>query len=133
MDPLPPAVIAMAAIAAVANAVAATERIVFHSGRRRSLLAVLAYPSFDALVVWTVFLAIHADPVPGFASVPMAYVIATLVESIPLPAGIGAVGGIGGMLILYGVGRDAAVAAVLIYAVIGLLVPAIGGSSHTCS
>ena len=50
-----------------------------------------------------------------------------------LPAGIGAVGGIAGMLILYGVGRDAAVAAVLLYEAIGLLVPLIAAGSRTCS
>ena len=42
-------------------------------------------------------------------------------------AGIGAVGGIAGMLILYGVGHQAAVAAVLIYEAVGLLVPLTGG------
>lgn len=48
--------------------------------------------------------------------------------SIPLPAGIGAVEGIGGMLILYGVGRNAAIAAVLLYEAVGLIVPLLGGS-----
>jgi hypothetical protein len=41
----------------------------------------------------------------------MAYVIGALGASVPLRAGIGAVGGIAGMLILYGVGHEAAVAA----------------------
>jgi hypothetical protein len=40
----------------------------------------------------------------------------------------GAVGGIVGMLILYGVGRGPAVAAVLIYEAVGLLVPLVGGA-----
>jgi uncharacterized membrane protein YbhN (UPF0104 family) len=57
----------------------------------------------------------------------MAYVIGALGGSIPLPAGIGAVGGIAGMLILYGVSRNAAVAAVLLYEAVGLIVPLIGG------
>jgi hypothetical protein len=72
----------MAAIAAVANAVTATERIVFHSGLRGSLLAARAYPGFDARVAWTAFRAIHAHAVPGFAIEPMAYVIAALGRSI---------------------------------------------------
>jgi hypothetical protein len=38
-----------------------------------------------------------------------------------------AVGGIAGMLILYGVGHQAAAAAVLIYEAVGLLVPLTGG------
>ena len=107
------------AIASVSNAVAATEQIVFHRDRRSGLLGALAYLGFDALVLWTAFVAIHAHPVPGFAVVVMAYIIGALGGSIPLPAGIGAVGGIAGMLILYGVGRGPAVAAVLVYEAVG--------------
>jgi uncharacterized membrane protein YbhN (UPF0104 family) len=57
----------------------------------------------------------------------MAYIIGALGNSLPLPAGAGAVGGIAGMLILYRVGHDAAVAAVLLYEAVGLIVPLIGG------
>jgi uncharacterized membrane protein YbhN (UPF0104 family) len=116
------------AIASVSDAVAGTEQIVFHRDRRSGLLGALAYLGFDALVLWTAFGAIHAHPVPGFAVVVMAYIIGALGGSIPLPAGIGAVGGIAGMLILYGVGRSPAVAAVFIYEAVGLLVPLIGGA-----
>jgi uncharacterized membrane protein YbhN (UPF0104 family) len=116
------------AIASVSNAVAATEQIVFHRDRRSGLLGAVAYLGFDALVLWTAFVAIDAQPVPGFGVVVMAYIIGALGGSIPLPAGIGAVGGIAGMLILYGVGRGPAVAAVLIYEAVGLLVPLIGGA-----
>jgi uncharacterized membrane protein YbhN (UPF0104 family) len=116
------------AIGSVSNAVSATEQILFHRDRRSGLLGALAYLGFDALVLWTAFLAIHARPVPGFAVVVMAYVIGALAGSIPLPGGIGAIGGIAGMLILYGVGRSPAVAAVLIYEAVGLLVPLIGGA-----
>jgi uncharacterized membrane protein YbhN (UPF0104 family) len=116
------------AIASVSNAVAATERIVFHRDRRSGLVGALAYLGFDALVLWTAFVAVHAHPVPGFAVVVMAYIIGALGGSIPLPAGIGAVGGIAGMLVLYGVARGPAVAAVLIYEAVGLLVPLIGGA-----
>jgi uncharacterized membrane protein YbhN (UPF0104 family) len=116
------------AIASVSNAVTATEQIVFHRDRRSGLLGAFAYLGFDALVLWTAFVAIHAHPVPGFAVVVMAYIIGALGGSIPLPGGIGAVGGIAGMLILYGVGRGPAVAAVLIYEAVGLLVPLIGGA-----
>jgi uncharacterized membrane protein YbhN (UPF0104 family) len=116
------------AIASVSNAVAATERIVFHRDRRTGLVGALAYLGFDALVLWTAFVAVHAHPVPGFAVVMMAYIIGALGGSIPLPAGIGAVGGIAGMLVLYGVARGPAVAVVLIYEAVGLLVPLIGGA-----
>jgi uncharacterized membrane protein YbhN (UPF0104 family) len=105
----------------------ATDQIIFHGRSRRSVLGALAYLGFDALVLWTAFLAIHANPVPGFAVVLMAYIIGALGGSIPLPAGLGAVGGIAGMLIVYGVGRNAAIAAVLIYEAVGLIVPLIGG------
>jgi drug/metabolite transporter (DMT)-like permease len=37
------------------------------------------------------------------------------------------VGGIAGMLILYGVGRNSAIVAVLLYEAVGLIVPLIGG------
>jgi uncharacterized membrane protein YbhN (UPF0104 family) len=116
------------AIASVSVAVAATEQIILHRGRRIGLLGALAYLAFDALVLWTAFVAVHAHPVPGFAVVVMAYIIGALGGSIPLPAGIGAVGGIAGMLILYGVGRSPAVAAVLVYEAVGLIVPLIGGA-----
>ena len=63
----------------------------------------MAYLGFDVLVLWSAFLAIHAHPVPGFAVVIMAYIIGALGGSIPLPAALGTIGGIAGMLILYGV------------------------------
>jgi uncharacterized membrane protein YbhN (UPF0104 family) len=114
-------------IISVADAVDATDRILFHRGGLKSLLGAVGYLVFDVLVLWVAFSAVHARPVPGFAVVVMAYVIGALGGSIPLPAGIGAVGGIAGMLILYGVGRQPAVAAVLLYEAVGLLVPLVGG------
>jgi uncharacterized membrane protein YbhN (UPF0104 family) len=116
-----------ASIGSLAGAVDATRRILFHRGSRTSVLGAVAYLGFDALVLWTAFLAIHANPVPVFAAVVMAYIIGALGGSIPLPAGIGAVGGIAGMLIVYGVAHNAAIAAVLLYEAVGLLVPLIGG------
>jgi uncharacterized membrane protein YbhN (UPF0104 family) len=114
-------------IGSVSAAVRATDRILFHRGSRRSLAGALAYLGFDALILWTAFLAIDAHPVPGFGVVVMAYIIGALGASIPLPAGIGAIGGIAGMLVLYGVGRDPAIGAVLLYEAVGLLVPVAGG------
>ena len=116
-----------ASIVSLADAVTATGRILFHRGGLRSVLGAIGYLGFDVLVLWIAFSAIHAHPIPSFAVVMMAYVIGALGASIPLPAGIGAVGGIAGMLILYGVGHQAAVAAVLIYEAVGLLVPLTGG------
>jgi uncharacterized membrane protein YbhN (UPF0104 family) len=114
-------------IGSLSTAVESTDRVLFHHGSRRSVFGALAYLGCDALVLWTAFLAIGTNPVPGFAAVVMAYIIGALGGSIPLPAGIGAVGGIAGMLIVYGVARNAAVAAVLLYEAVGLIVPLLGG------
>jgi uncharacterized membrane protein YbhN (UPF0104 family) len=116
------------AIATLADAVDDTERLLLHRGAWTSVLGVLAYFGLDVLVLWTAFLAIHANPAPGIAIVVMAYIIGALGGSIPLPASAGTVGGIGGMLILYGVGHNAAIAAVLLHQAIGLLVPLAGGA-----
>ena len=116
------------AITTLADAVADTKRLLVHRGGWTSVLAVLAYLGFDVLVLWTAFLAIHAHPGPGFAIVLMAYIIGALGGSIPLPAGIGTIGGMSAMLIVYGVGRNAAIAAVLLHQAIGLLVPLTGGA-----
>jgi uncharacterized membrane protein YbhN (UPF0104 family) len=112
-----------AALATLVDAVNDTDRLLFHRGGLKSVLGALVYLWFDVLVLWTAFFAIHAHPVPGFAVVVMAYIIGALGGSIPFPAGLGAVG----MLILYGVGHNAAFAAVVIYRAVGLLVPLVGG------
>jgi hypothetical protein len=104
-----------------------TQRLLFHRGGWTSVLGVLAYLGFDVLVLWTAFLAIHAHPVPGFAIVTMAYIIGALGGSIPLPVSIGTIGGVAGMLVLYGVGHNATIAAVLLHQAVGLLVPLTGG------
>jgi uncharacterized membrane protein YbhN (UPF0104 family) len=116
-----------AALDTLVDAVNDTDRLLFHRGGSRSVLGALVYLWFDVLVLWSAFFAIHAHPVPGLAVVVMAYIIGALGGSIPLPAGLGAVGGIVGMLILYGVGHNAAVAAVVVYQAVGLLVPLVGG------
>jgi len=104
-----------------------TKRLLVHRGSWTSVLGVLAYLGFDVLVLWTAFFAIHAHAAPGFAIVIMAYIIGALGGSIPLPASIGTIGGMAGMLILYGVAHNAAIAAVLLHQAIGLLVPLTGG------
>jgi uncharacterized membrane protein YbhN (UPF0104 family) len=115
------------AITTLANAVDDTQRLLFHRGGWTSVLGVLAYLGFDVVVLWTAFLAIHAHPVPESAIVTMAYIIGALGGSIPLPARIGTIGGMAGMLILYGVGHNTAIAVVLLHQAIGLLVPLTGG------
>jgi uncharacterized membrane protein YbhN (UPF0104 family) len=115
-------------ITSVATAVESTKQNLFHRSGFRAVLGAIGYLTFDALVLWTAFIAIHTHPLPSFAVVVMAYIIGALGGSLPLPAGIGAVGGIAGMLIVYGVGHNAAIAAVVLYGAIGLLVPLAGGS-----
>jgi len=116
-----------AALTTLSEAVQDTRRLLVGHRAPKALLGALAYLGFDVLVLWTAFLAIGQHPIPGLAVVLMAYIIGALGGSLPLPAGIGTVGGIVGTLILYGVAHDAAVAAVLLYQAIGMLVPVIGG------
>jgi len=115
------------AITSLADAVEDTERLLVHRRSYPAILGIVAYLGFDVLVLWSAFLAIHAQPAPGFAVVLMAYIIGALGGSIPLPGAIGTIGGIAGMLILYGVDHNAAVAAVLLHQAIGLIVPLAGG------
>jgi uncharacterized membrane protein YbhN (UPF0104 family) len=116
-----------AAITTLAAAVDDTDQLLFHRGDSKPLLGALAYLGFDTLVLFSAFFAINVHPIPTYGIVVMAYIIGALGGSIPLPANIGAIGGIAGMLMVYGVARNPAVAAVVIYESIGLLVPLIGG------
>jgi uncharacterized membrane protein YbhN (UPF0104 family) len=115
-------------IATLARAVEDTRDLLLHRDGLKSVLGALAYLGFDVLVLWSAFIAINAHPAPGFPVVLMAYIIGALGGSAPLPAGIGSIGGMVGMLILYGVQHNAAVVAVLLYQAIGQLVPLVGGA-----
>ncbi len=115
------------AVRTLAAAVNDTRRVLFHRGNDRAVLGALVYLMFDVLVLWSAFFAVHAETVPSFAVVIMSYIIGALGGSLPLPAGIGTVGGILGVLVLYGVQHEVALAAVLLYQAIGLLVPLVGG------
>jgi uncharacterized membrane protein YbhN (UPF0104 family) len=116
------------AITTLAAAVEDTKRLLFRRGAWTTVLAVVSYLVFDVLVLWCAFLAVHANPVPGLPIVIMAYIIGALGGSLPLPAAAGTIGGMAGMLILYGVASHAALAAVLLHQAIALLVPLIGGA-----
>jgi uncharacterized membrane protein YbhN (UPF0104 family) len=115
------------AITTLADAVNDTERLLIQRGSWTCVLGAVAYLGFDVLILWSAFHAIHARPVPGYAVVVMAYIIGALGGSLPLPASIGTIGGIAGMLIVYGVAHNPAVAVVLLHQAIGLLVPLAGG------
>jgi uncharacterized membrane protein YbhN (UPF0104 family) len=116
-----------AAISTLADAVQDTGRLLVHRAGLRSVVGALGYLCFDVLVIYTALVAIHANPQPTFGVVVMAYIIGALGGSVPLPASLGTVAGIVGMLIVYGTGHDAAVAAVVLYQAVGLLVPLVGG------
>ena len=117
-----------AALGTLAAAVTDTRDLLVHPRGWRAVAGALAYLLCDMVVLWSAFLAIHAPHVPPFGVIAMAYLIGALGGSLPLPAGIGAIGGIAGMLILYGVNRYDALGAVLLYEAVGLLVPFVGGS-----
>ena len=120
----------MAAALALEQLVAVddTDRLLVHRGEWRSVAAAVAYLGLDVLVLYVAFFALNTSPTPPLANVVMAYIIGALGGSLPLPAGVGAVGGIGACLILYGVEHNAAVAAAVIYGAIGLIVPLAGGA-----
>jgi uncharacterized membrane protein YbhN (UPF0104 family) len=115
-------------ITTLADAVNDTKRTVTHRGSATTVLGAVAYLTFDLLILWLALLAVHANPSPAFGIVLMAYIIGALGGSVPLPASVGTIGGIAGMLIVYGVHHNPAVAAVLLHQAIGLLVPLAGGT-----
>jgi uncharacterized membrane protein YbhN (UPF0104 family) len=116
-----------AAIEALADAVEDTKRLFTHRDGLKAVLGAIAYFGFDVAVLWSAFIAIGTHPTPSFAIVVMAYIIGALGGSIPLPAGVGSIGGMVGMLIVYGVDHNAAVVAVILYQAIGQIVPLVGG------
>ncbi|MBV9605125.1 MAG: flippase-like domain-containing protein [Solirubrobacterales bacterium] len=115
-------------ITTLAAAVEDTKRLLLRRDGWKNVLGVVSYLVFDVLVLWCAFRAVNAHAVPGFPVVIMAYIIGALGGSLPLPAAAGTIGGMAGMLILYGVASHTALAAVLLHQAIGLLVPLTGGA-----
>lgn len=115
-------------VTTLAAAVDDTEHLLFHRRGNRAVAGAQAYLWFDVLVLYVAFLAIHAHPAPSFAVVVLAYIVGALGGSLPLPAGLGTIAGMVGMLIVFGVAHNPALAAVLIYQAAGLLVPLVGGA-----
>jgi uncharacterized protein (TIRG00374 family) len=87
------------------------------------LVGLVGYLVFDMLVFWASFRAMGASP--ELAVIWMAYLIGQLGNWLPIPGGIGGTElGLVGALVLYGVPALTATAAVLLYRVIELWIPA---------
>ena len=90
------------------------------------LVGLVGFLVFDQLAFWASFRAVGAAP--GLAVIWMAYLIGQLGNWLPVPGGIGGVElGIVGALVLYGLPALTATAAVLLYRVIELWIPAVLG------
>jgi uncharacterized protein (TIRG00374 family) len=91
------------------------------------LLGLAGYLVFDILVLWASFRAVGSAP--GLTIVWIGYLIGQLGNWLPVPGGIGGVeGGLIGSLVLYGLQAVTATAAVLLYRVIELWIPAVLGT-----
>ena len=91
------------------------------------LAGIVGYLAFDVLVLWASFRALGAHP--QLAIVSIAYIIGQLGNLVPLPGGIGGVeGGLIGGLVVYGLPAVISTAAVLIYRVLELWIPAAVGA-----
>jgi uncharacterized protein (TIRG00374 family) len=92
------------------------------------LAGLVGYLVFDQLTFWASFRAVGASP--ELPLIWMAYLIGQLGNWPPLPGGIGGVElGLVGALVLYGLPALTATAAVLLYRVIELWIPAVLGIS----
>ena len=90
------------------------------------LVGLVGFLVFDMLAFWASFRAVGASP--ELAPIWMAYLIGQLGNWLPVPGGIGGVElGLVGALVLYGLPALTATAAVLLYRVIELWVPAVLG------
>jgi uncharacterized protein (TIRG00374 family) len=87
------------------------------------LAGLLGYMVFDILVLWASFRALGATP--ELTIVSIAYLIGQLGNLLPIPGGIGGVElGLIGALVVYGLPAVTATAAVLLYRVVELCIPA---------
>jgi glycosyltransferase 2 family protein len=86
-----------------------------------------AYLAFDIAALGFGFAAV--GHVPTFGALVLGYVIGQLGNLIPVPGGIGGTeGALVGVFALYGLGLTDATAAVLVYRLFALLVPAVLGA-----
>jgi uncharacterized membrane protein YbhN (UPF0104 family) len=94
-------------------------RGLLRSGDAR-LAGALAYWTFDAAVLWTMMRAFGSPPV--LPVVALAYFIGQVANTVPVPGSV--TGGMTGVLIVFGVPAELALAAVLAYRGISVWLPA---------
>ena len=99
----------------------------FRTGRWQAILGAVGYLGFDIAAMVTAFAA--TGGVPDLPLIIFAYTIGQLGGIIPIPGGIGGTdGGLIGAAVLYGASLSQATAAVLLYRIFQLGVPAILGT-----
>jgi uncharacterized membrane protein YbhN (UPF0104 family) len=90
------------------------------------LVGLVGFLVFDQLAFWASFRAVGASP--DVAVIWLAYLIGQLGNWLPVPGGIGGVElGLVGALVVFGLPAVTATAAVLLYRVIELWIPAVMG------
>jgi uncharacterized membrane protein YbhN (UPF0104 family) len=108
-----------------AESIRDTEQLLFRPDWR--ILGAIGYLWFDIAVLYVCFAALGVSP--PLAPIVLAYQIAYLSNSIPVPGGIGVLdGSLVGMLVLYGTSATTATAATLVYHAISLWIPAMWGT-----
>jgi uncharacterized membrane protein YbhN (UPF0104 family) len=90
------------------------------------LIGAVAYWAFDNSVLYLALTAVGHPPPVGV--VVMAYVVGALGGSVPIPAGLGSIAGMAGILVAFGMHPGPATAAVLLYQAISIGVAVVGGA-----
>ena len=92
-----------------------------------AVIGSLAYMAFDIAALGFAYAAVGTVPV--FGTLVLAYLIGQLGNLIPLPGGVGGTeGALIGVFALYGVNLTEATAAVLLYRLFQLIIPAVLGA-----
>jgi uncharacterized protein (TIRG00374 family) len=92
-----------------------------------AVLGSLAYMAFDIAALGCAFAAVGT--IPAFGTLVLGYLIGQLGNLIPLPGGVGGTeGALIGVFALYGVNLTEATAAVLLYRLFQLIIPAVLGA-----
>jgi uncharacterized membrane protein YbhN (UPF0104 family) len=108
-----------------AESIRDTQQLLFRPDWR--IVGAIAYLWCDIAVLYACFEALGTSP--PLAPIVLAYQIAYLSNSIPVPGGIGVLdGSLVGMLVVYGMSATTATAATLVYHAVSLWIPAMWGT-----